>query len=97
MAGVDARSTNAECPILGKLSDIGGKMGSAPAVDILDQDWMRGMLIRWRLSEAFISSAQLDELPEESALRTIVTRDLPILIREVLRLRPELGIPALNL
>ncbi|MGH9584789.1 MAG: hypothetical protein ACRD4O_17850 [Bryobacteraceae bacterium] len=58
---------------------------------------MRGVLIRWRLSEAFLSSAQLNELPEENAVRTIITRDLPVLIREVLRLRPELSIPAVNL
>lgn len=66
-------------------------MSSAPAPEIVDQDWMRGVLIRWRLSEAFVSSAELSERPEESALRTIVTQDLPILITEVLRLRPELG------
>jgi hypothetical protein len=72
-------------------------MGSAPALYVLDQDWMRGLLIRWHLSEAFLATVRLDEVPEENALRTIITRDLPILIKEVLRLRPELNISAINL
>ncbi len=72
-------------------------MESAAAPEILDQEWMRSMLIRWRLSEAFLSSTEAGEAPEESALRTIITRDIPLLIKELLRLRPELAIPPANL
>jgi hypothetical protein len=68
-------------------------------VDCLDQvadlqsvenGWLEEQLIRWKLAEDSVSRIEVASLPEEQALCVLVKRDVPMLIKELTRLRPEL-------
>jgi hypothetical protein len=56
----------------------------------IDEEWLASLVIRWKLSEQYISEIDMDSLPEEHAIRHLVHSDFPVLIRELTRLRPEL-------
>ena len=45
---------------------------------------------RWKLALDYIDSAEMDHLPEEHAIRVLLRRDFPRVVRELTRLRPEL-------
>jgi hypothetical protein len=45
---------------------------------------------RWQLALEYLAETQMDHLPEEHAVRVLIRSDLPRLIRELTRLKPEL-------
>ena len=65
-------------------------MTEVPSVDPLDQSSLEGILIRWKLAENHLLRMSLGALPAEHALRILIRSDVPQLVRELTRLRPEL-------
>jgi hypothetical protein len=57
---------------------------------VLDHGWLDEIMIRWKLSESHLAGLRLDDLPADHALRLLVRRDVPRLLQELLRLRPDL-------
>jgi hypothetical protein len=58
---------------------------------VFDQDAVEGLIIRWRLAEQYVTDLDMDSLPSEHALLTLIRQDVPNLLKEIIRLRPELG------
>jgi hypothetical protein len=56
----------------------------------VENGWLEEQLIRWKLVEDSLSRIEAASLPEEQALCVLVKRDVPRLIKELTRLRPEL-------
>jgi hypothetical protein len=54
-------------------------------------DSILGIMIRWRLAEECLSEVDSEALPSENALRVLVREDVPNLLKEVIRLRPDLA------
>jgi hypothetical protein len=64
---------------------------SATATGVtFDQEEMKRIMIRWRLAEDYLSNED-ESLPSEHALRVLIRQDVPNLLREVIRLRPDLA------
>jgi hypothetical protein len=62
------------------------------APEALDQTSLDEILIRWKLADLHIDVFPLDDkLPACQALRLLIRRDIPKLLRELRRLRPELA------
>jgi hypothetical protein len=55
-----------------------------------DQEEMKRIMIRWRLAEEYLSEID-NSLPNEHALRVLVRQDVSSLLKEVIRLRPDLA------
>jgi hypothetical protein len=55
-----------------------------------DQEEMKRIMIRWRLAEEYLSDLD-NSLPSEHALRVLIRQDVPSLLKEVIRLRPDLA------
>jgi hypothetical protein len=55
-----------------------------------DQEEMNRIMIRWRLAEEYLSDLD-NSLPSEHALRVLIRQDVPSLLKEVIRLRPDLA------
>ena len=55
-----------------------------------DREEIKRMMIRWRLAEEYLSELN-HLLPSEHALRVLVRQDVPSLLKEVIRLRPDLA------
>jgi hypothetical protein len=55
-----------------------------------DQDEIKRIMIRWRLAEEYLSDPN-NSLPSEHALRVLIKQDVPSLLKEVIRLRPDLA------
>jgi hypothetical protein len=49
------------------------------------------MMIRWKLGVDYLEELNMDSLPGEQALRCLVRQDFPVLLEELIRLRPELA------
>ena len=56
----------------------------------VENGWLEEQLIRWKLAENSLLRIEAAPLPEEQALCVLVRRDVPRLIKELTRLRPEL-------
>jgi hypothetical protein len=56
-----------------------------------DQEEMKRLMIRWSLAEEYLSELDIDSLPSENALRVLIRQDVPNLLKEVIRLRPDLA------
>jgi hypothetical protein len=58
--------------------------------DRIDAEWILDVITRCKLAGDYVSD--LDGVIEaETALKTLVEHDVPILVRELVRLRPELS------
>ncbi len=55
-----------------------------------NQDSIEGLIIRWRLAEEYVTDLVMGSLPAEHALLVLIRRDVPSLLQEIIRLRPEL-------
>jgi hypothetical protein len=55
-----------------------------------DQEEIKRIMIRWRLAEEYLCDPN-NSLPTEHALRVLVRQDVPNLLQEVIRLRPDLA------
>jgi hypothetical protein len=49
------------------------------------------MLIRWKLGVEYLEELDMNSLPSEQALRFLIRHDFPVLLKELIRLRPELA------
>jgi hypothetical protein len=60
----------------------------------INQDWVDGLIIRWKTAGDFVAALDNRGGAQVAALRRIIRRDLPALIEELTRLRPELAHPS---
>jgi hypothetical protein len=65
-------------------------MTSFAVAATFDRDAVEGIIIRWRLAEQYVTDLDMDSLPSEHALLALIRQDVPNLLREIIRLRPEL-------
>lgn len=56
----------------------------------IDKYWVDELLKRWWLSVDYIDGLDLDSLPAQDALKHVLHSDLPLIMRELTRLRPDL-------
>ncbi len=65
---------------------------SAPALAMkpIDRDWLDGFLVRWKLSDDYFNTPCSAALSAEQTVRRLLRQDVPFLVQELLRLRPEL-------
>lgn len=56
----------------------------------VDQDWLSGFLLRWVLAEEYLTVERTEDLVEEHALEVLIKRDIPTLLSELSRSRPDL-------
>jgi hypothetical protein len=60
----------------------------------IDQDWISGFLTRWILAEQFLALERTEGLREEHAVQVLIKRDIPALLSELARSRPDLNFRA---
>jgi hypothetical protein len=48
------------------------------------------MIIRWRIAVEYLEESGIDSLPAEKALRFLIRHDVPTLLKELIRLHPDL-------
>lgn len=77
-------------PVMGIRSKEKSTMSATATRATFDQEEMKRIMIRWRLAEDYLSNED-DSLPSEHALRVLIRQDVPSLLREVIRLRPDLA------
>jgi hypothetical protein len=56
----------------------------------IDRAWVEEMLIRRHLTELALDFIEANALPAADTLRLLITHDVPLLVEELFRLRPEL-------
>ena len=56
----------------------------------IDKYWVDDMMRRWWLSVEYIDGLESGSLPAQEALRHILQSDLPLIMKELTRLRPDL-------
>jgi hypothetical protein len=61
------------------------------AGDSLDDSSLRAILIRWKLAEQYILDTPGTLETGKMALHVLLSHDVPVLIRELMRLRPDLA------
>jgi len=54
-----------------------------------DEDSLKEIMIRWTLAADYLSELDMDSLPSEHALRVLIRQDVPNLLNEVIRSRPD--------
>ena len=59
-------------------------------VEPFDFEQASGTVIRWKLAQACLANLNVGSLPGERALHILVNHDVPRMIDELFRLRPEL-------
>jgi hypothetical protein len=57
----------------------------------LDHGSLDEIMIRWKLAELHVADVSIKDLAWDHALRLLIQRDVPTLLQELLRLRPDLG------
>ena len=63
-------------------------IGSEP----LDGSSLQAVMIRWKLAEQYLLENPESEEIGKMALHVLISHDVPVLLRELTRLRPELSI-----
>jgi hypothetical protein len=58
--------------------------------ELVDQEWFCAALKRWQTAAEYVFFLDAELLPTGHALRRMVGEDVPKLLRELLRLRPDL-------
>jgi hypothetical protein len=56
-----------------------------------DKNQLEVVLLRWRMANEYLAALETEDLPAQYALRILVAQDFPLIIREIVRLRPELA------
>ncbi|MGI9073703.1 MAG: hypothetical protein ACR2JB_20860 [Bryobacteraceae bacterium] len=54
------------------------------------REWLNAALIRWNVSDEFVRYLDSELLPTEHPLREVIGQDFPKVMRELVRLRPDL-------
>ena len=63
----------------------------SPVSESIDAGWISDLVVRWKLAEDYMSDLAGPGTPTAaSAVKRLISQDLPLLLREVIRLRPEL-------
>lgn len=65
-------------------------MAASTFANPIDKYWVDEMMKRWRQSVEYIEGLDGQSVPAEDALRHVLQADLPLIMRELTRLRPEL-------
>jgi hypothetical protein len=60
-------------------------------IEPVDQDFLDGLIVRWKLAEEYVEDLEMNSLLAERALTILMQHDFPMLLKEIIRLRPELG------
>jgi hypothetical protein len=55
-----------------------------------DREWFQGIMNRWEIADEFVRFLDTELLPRDHALRQFVGKDVPQLIAELARFRPDL-------
>ncbi|MGI8960018.1 MAG: hypothetical protein ACR2IV_09710 [Bryobacteraceae bacterium] len=66
-------------------------MPQAAPAQALDHGSLDEIMIRWKLAELLVADLAVKDLPWDHALRLVIRRDVPRLLQELLRLRPDLA------
>ncbi len=56
----------------------------------LNREWMEASIMRWKAAEEYISYLDLELLPRDHVSREFINSDVPKVVREFTRLRPDL-------
>jgi hypothetical protein len=56
---------------------------------ILDREWLKAALARWKAGASFVRYLDSELLPPEHPLRQVIGQDFPEVMRELARLRPN--------
>jgi len=68
---------------------------TAPAnadISPIDAGWILDLTTRWKLADDYVSDmGGPGAIKAETVLKRLIHHDLPILVRELIRLRPELA------
>ena len=57
----------------------------------IDSGWISDFIRRWKLADDYVSDlANPEAPPAEHAVKRLVRVDVPVLMKELVRLRPEL-------
>jgi hypothetical protein len=65
-------------------------MANAAVARALDHASLDEIIIRWKLAELHVADLSIKDVPWDHALRLLIRRDVPTLLQELLRLRPDL-------
>jgi hypothetical protein len=65
---------------------------SMETIEPFDFERAAGMVIRWKLAQACLANLKVGAMPGERALQILVDDDVPRIIDELFRLRPELQV-----
>ena len=61
------------------------------ACEAINRDWIDGLIIRWKAADDFVAGlSDMKRAAELAALRQVIRRDVPALLHELTRLRPDL-------
>jgi hypothetical protein len=61
-------------------------MGTVRPIEPVDQDFLDGLIVRWKLAEQYVVDLEMNSLPAETASKILMQ-----LLNEIMRLRPELS------
>jgi hypothetical protein len=56
----------------------------------LDHQWFHGVMTRWKMAEEFVRFFDAELIPANHPLRQLVGKDVPQLVGELARFRPDL-------
>ncbi|MDQ2775295.1 MAG: hypothetical protein M3Y57_10330 [Acidobacteriota bacterium] len=62
------------------------------ASEPLDRSSLQAIMIRWELAQQYLTETARSEELGKMALHVIVSHDIPVLLRELTRLRPEFSV-----
>jgi hypothetical protein len=54
-----------------------------------DREWLDGALARWKVAAEYVFFLDRELLPTEHPLRRVIGEDLPEVLRELARFRPD--------
>ena len=61
----------------------------------INRDWIDGLIIRWKTADDFITDLDAAKRGADiAALKRVIRRDVPALLQELTRLRPDLAYPS---
>jgi hypothetical protein len=65
-------------------------LNGGDTLQMVQSDFAGKAITRWKLAKKYLSTLDVPVTREEQAIRDLVKHDVPILLKELLRLHPEL-------
>ena len=65
-------------------------LNGVDSLQVVQSDFAEKFITRWKLAKKYLATLDVPATREEQAIRELVKQDVPILLKELLRLRPEL-------